>query len=337
MELLDKTTFKKILKSKKRIVIISHVNPDGDAVGSTMAMYFFLKKYGDFDIKAITPSPYADFLKWMPGVENVIDFRTNSEEAKCSLENAEIIFCVDFNSEKRTGRLAGHLECAQGLKVLIDHHQEQEAFAKYGIADPTASSTAELVYDFIKNVGGNSYIDEDIAMSTYVGLMTDTGSFNYPNTKPSSHRLAAELLEYGVEPGLVSSNIYGTFSESRIKLLGYCLSEKLVVIPELSTSYISLTLEELKRFDYKDGDTEGIVNYGLSVEGIKFTAFFMEREDIIKLSFRSKGNFNVNAFAGKHFNGGGHKNAAGGQIRSSMDEAISIFTKTLDLYRDQLE
>lgn len=328
--------FRSLLKKSNHIVIVTHWSPDGDAMGSSLALYNYLVKTGK-KVSVITPNDYPDFLHWLPGNSKVTDFMKQGKKAATLLKKADLIFTLDFNTFKRLEGLGDLLERSPQPKVLIDHHQQPDDYAALQYHDVKASSTCELVYELICGLGGKKLIDKRIATCLYTGLLTDTGSFKYDSVTPQTHRIVADLLETGIRVSEIHSAIYDTYSAYRMKLLGYCLTEKMVVLPEYHTAYITLTQEELDRFHFQKGDTEGIVNYPFAIKGIKFCAFFSEGEGKIKASFRSKGKFDVNSFARKYFAGGGHINAAGGKSLTSMSSTINTFVSTLPAYKKELK
>ena len=319
MQLKELNKLQSILSTKKKIIITTHRGPDGDAIGSSLALYNYLLKKGHH-VNVITPNDYPDFLHWMHRDEEVIQFESNPHLAEKLTLDSDIVFCLDFNELSRIDGLEPLVRNTSALKVLIDHHQDPSDF-DIVFSDPSASSTSELIFELIDDLGDRDSIDHNIAECLYVGIMTDTGSFRFPSVKPKTHEIVSELLKKGVVHNKVYDLIYDNNSETRLHLLGYCLQEKLEVILNLKTAIISLTNEELNRFKYQKGDTEGIVNYALSIKGIVLAAFLVERDGMIKISFRSKGNVAVNKLAQKYFNGGGHINAAGGSF-SSMSQAI---------------
>jgi bifunctional oligoribonuclease and PAP phosphatase NrnA len=316
------------LSKPKHIVIVTHWSPDGDAMGSSLGLYNYLiqKKH---KVTVITPNDYPAFLFWLPGNEKVINFIEKNSPAKKAVANADFIFCLDFNSLKRIDALGDEVGKSAALKCIIDHHLQPDDFADFMLHDIKACSTCELIYDFIELLGDKALINKDISNCLYTGIMTDTGSFRFPSTKSKTHRIIAELIDAGAENSEIHNRIYDGNTEDKLKLLGYCLVEKLTILKEYGTAFFALSTNELKHFNYKKGDTEGIVNYALSIEGIHFAAFFVERDGEIKTSFRSKGSFNVNLFARKYFNGGGHANAAGGMSELSLDETIIKFISVL--------
>ncbi len=334
----DINRLKEYLKGKSRIAIIMHKSPDGDAIGSSLAAYHFFKSFGN-SVSVISPDAYPDFLKWMAGSKEITDFSRNSKAALQSLRSANLIVCLDFNSLKRIDKLGGAVAKSKALKLLIDHHPQPEGFADIMLHTTQASSTAELVFDFISLLGEKKRINRDIANCLYAGIMTDTGSFRFSSTTVHTHRTVAELMEIGAETTRIHQLIEDNNREIRMRLFGYALFEKMKILPEFGTGYIALTQSELKQFDYREGDTEGFVNQPLSVNGVVFSALFSGKADgsAIKISFRSKNNFDVNRFARKHFNGGGHLNAAGGSSEQSMDETIMKFISLLKEYKNELK
>ena len=328
--------FKALLKKSNNIVIVTHYNPDGDAMGSSLALYNYLIKVGK-NVTVITPNDYPEFLQWLPGNKKVLEFHNNQKKAATIISKSDLIFTLDFNNYSRLEGLVELLQNSTAKKVLIDHHQQPDNYATLMFHDVKACSTCELVYEFIAGLGGKKLIDKNIAACLYTGIMTDTGSFRFDSVTPKTHLILADLLSTGLHPSDIHSAIYDTYSESRVKLLGYCLTEKMVVMSEYQTAYISLTDKELKHYSHQKGDTEGIVNYPFSIKGIKFCAFFSESEGKIKISFRSKGKFDVNQFARKHFNGGGHINAAGGRGSvSDLDTTVKEFLALLPVYKKEI-
>lgn len=316
-------------------MIVTHWSPDGDAIGSSLGLYNYLIKKGH-KITVVTPNDYPRFLFWMKGNSRVLDFQLKTKAASTAIGKADLIFCLDFNSLKRIDKVGDEVAKAKGIKIIIDHHLQPEDFAKYMLHSIEACSTCELVYDFILLMGDKKLLDKDIANCLYTGIMTDTGSFRFPSTTAKTHRIIAELISSGAENAEIHNRIYDDNTESKLKLLGYCLDKKLTVLPEYRTAFFNLSSEELKRYDYKKGDTEGVVNYALSIEGIRFAAFFVERDGIVKTSFRSKGSFDVNKFSRAHFSGGGHANAAGGVSDVALPQTIEKFKKLLPEYKKQL-
>lgn len=326
---------KELLNEPKRICIIPHHKPDGDALGAALALYQLLIQL-PHQVKVVSPSDFPGFLAWMPDSTTVIDFLNNQKAAAEALNHAEVIFCLDFNEPGRTEKMKDLLLQAQAKKILIDHHLSPQPFCDFTFSFPEACATCEIVYHFICRAGFKHLINAPVAECLYAGIMTDSGSFRFPSMKAETHRVIADLMEAGALNYRIHENVYDNFSFERTRFLGYCLSEKLVVLPEFRTAYFHVTKEELARFHHKSGDTEGIVNYGLSIKGIILSAFFCEKDDIIKISFRSKDLFSVKELAASHFNGGGHMNAAGGKSTLSLRETIIQFEKLLPLYKDEL-
>jgi bifunctional oligoribonuclease and PAP phosphatase NrnA len=326
------------LLQPKKVVITTHQKPDGDAMGSALALYHFLKESGH-DAVVVSPTNWADFLNWMPGCNTVIDFDRYREKAIKLINAAEIIFCLDFNVLHRIKNLAPFIENASCIKVLIDHHQQpQEDEFDFGASDTAKSSTCEMVYDFIIASPDGDKINNDIAVCLYTGVMTDTGSFRFPGTTASVHAMVADLKRRtNFEHTIIHENIYDNFLEERLRFIGHALLHRLEVFYEENTALMVIPKSDLMKFHIKTGDTEGLVNYLLSIEGIKFGALVIDRDEERKWSFRSKGGFDVNTFARLHFEGGGHKNAAGGRSSESLDANVKFFKQVLKQYKEQLQ
>jgi phosphoesterase RecJ-like protein len=331
--------FKSLISQPKNAVIVTHFKPDADALGSSLGLAGYLKKKGH-RVAVITPSDYPDFLAWMPGNEEVIALSRNSKEpankAADLIAKADVIFCLDFSSLSRINDLSEIVRKSTAVKVMVDHHLEPENFAQFEQWDTKAASTAGLVFDLIVELGDKDSIDRNIANCLYAGLMTDTGGFRHNNTTQKEFLIASELVGHGANPSMVSKLIYDTNTVERLRLLGYVLSQKLKVLPEYKTAYMTLTTDELKQFGSQTGDTEGLVNYGLSIKGIKLSVLMYDRNDEIKLSFRSLADFSANEVARKHFEGGGHKNASGGQSKLSLEETLKKFLSILPEYKEKL-
>lgn len=323
------------IKKANSIVITAHQNPDGDAVGSILGLMHTLKLENK-NCVCILPDRCPDFLKWMPGTDQIIFFDEETKKASELLNTADLIFCLDYNCTERTGKeMSEVLRNTKGFKIMIDHHPLPESFCNITISQTNDCSTCQLVYKFIYTLGFQNNVGKDAATCLYVGIMTDTGSFKYPSTKAITHYIIAHLIEAGADNGQIHIDTFDNDSESRLRLTGYALSQKLVVLKDNATAYFVLTEKELQDFNYQKGDTEGLVNYGLSIEGIKFAAIFMETPGLIKISFRSKGDVPVNEFMGQHFSGGGHKNAAGGRSNKSLDVTIKHFLSLIPAFMDQ--
>jgi bifunctional oligoribonuclease and PAP phosphatase NrnA len=326
---------KALLAKPSKIVITTHYNPDGDALGSVLALYRFLKKAGH-EVSPISPNDYPEFLRWLPGNEEVIDYTKRKSYAEQLISNAEIIFYLDHNDAKRGSDMAEALAASGAKRIMIDHHPSPQLPVDYQISVTEASSTCELIYEFMLGIGGQQYIDKSIAECIYTGIMTDTGCFSYNSSRTRTFEIVSQLLDYSIEKDDIYGRIYDNYSAQRMRLLGYCLNDKMQVLPEFNTAYIALTAEEQKKYDFIAGDTEGFVNYPLSIKGVCFTAFFTESKEKIKISFRSRGKFAANLFSEKNFNGGGHTNAAGGESKLSLLETIKKFEELLPLYAKEL-
>ena len=333
----DISSLKELLSSPKQIVVIPHKNPDGDAIGSTLGLLQYLKQY-NHNAVIIAPNDYPDFLKWMPGEANILKYDHQKDDCDALLNSAELIFTLDFNSLGRIGNMEDTVSSSKGVKIMIDHHQQPDNYAKFMYSDVTMSSTCEMVYNFINMLKDTDKVTADIATCLYTGIMTDTGSFRFPSTTSATHKIVGSLIEKGANNSQIHNNIMDTNSYERTQLLGRALSN-LKVIPEYRTAFITLTQEELNTFNFRKGDTEGFVNYGLSLKGIIFAAIFIEsqQDDIIKISLRSKGSFSVNELSRSHFEGGGHTNAAGGKSDLNMSDTIDKFISILPQYKKDLE
>jgi phosphoesterase RecJ-like protein len=322
--------------STKRVVITTHQKPDGDAMGSSLGLKHYLQKLGHH-VLVISPTNWAGFLNWMPGVDEVIDFETKTKQAEEEVAKADWIFCLDFNNLSRVKRMEPALIQSAAVKILIDHHQEPqiEAF-EYGYSETTKSSTAEMVFDFIIHSGGKGLIDADLAKCLYTGVMTDTGSFRFPITSASVHNMVAVLMETGFQHHLVHEHIYDNYLENRLRFIGHVLLYRMEIIYELNTVLLAVPKSDIYKFDITTGDTEGLVNYPLSIQGIKMAAIVIDRDEERKWSFRSKGDIDVNQFARKHFEGGGHRNAAGGRSLNTLDETVRHFYNVINELKPEL-
>lgn len=329
--------FYSLLTQPKRILITAHQKPDGDAMGASLGLYHFLIQFGH-DVTVISPTNWAGFLNWMPGCEKVIDFEARREESIAFINQAEILFCLDFNVLHRTKNMEAYLKKANCIKVLIDHHQqpEEEAFT-YGISNTSKSSTCEMVYDFIMDAGYGDKININVATCLYTGIMTDTGSFRFPSTTASVHKVVAHFKEIGLNHTAIHENIYDNFSESRLRFIGQALLNRLDVMYEYNTAMMAISKYDLIKYEIKTGDTESLVNYLLTIQGIKLGALVIDRDEERKWSFRSKGEFDVNTFARNYFEGGGHRNAAGGRSSDSLDQTVKKFKQVLQKYEQELQ
>jgi phosphoesterase RecJ-like protein len=325
----DIQAIQELLSTPKKVVIIPHRSPDGDAMGSTLGLYHFLKKL-DHDAIVIAPNEFPDFLAWLPASEKVLIYEKEKEKTSEVILAADLVFTLDFNALHRTGEMEQILRKVTAPFVMIDHHQKPDDYAAYQFSDTTYGSTCEMLYHFIAYLGYNNLIDKLIATCIYTGIVTDSGSFRFPSTTSTTHRVVADLIDVGVENGAIHNALFDDSSYSRLQLLGQAL-QNLKILADKKTSYITLSQNELDQNNFVKGDTEGIVNYGLSIKGIVFAAIFIEHRDenIIKISFRSQGTFDVNQFARTHFNGGGHINAAGGKSYLSMKDTVVKFKDIL--------
>jgi len=325
MKIQDIQAIQSLLSTPKKIAIIPHRSPDGDAMGSTLGLYHFLLKNKHHPV-VISPNEFPNFLSWMPGSESVKIFEKDKENCTKILEEVELIFTLDFNALHRVGEMEHVLAKLTTPFIMIDHHQKPDDYAAFTYSNPEFGSTCEMVYNFICFLEKKEDIDKTIASCIYTGILTDSGSFRFPGTTGNTHRIIAELIDLGVENTKIPMLLFDNSSYSRLQLLGRAL-QNMKVLSDYKTSYTTLTQEELNTFDFVKGDTEGIVNYGLSIKGIVFTAIFIENkeEGIIKISFRSQGDFDVNQFARDHFHGGGHSNAAGGKSEMTMGETLVKF------------
>ena len=325
-----------LLDDPKKILITFHQKPDADAMGSGLGLYNFLMQLGH-TVTVISPTNWASFLSWMPGAKKVLDFEMQTDKATNVLKQADWIFCLDFNVLNRTKKMEPLLVSGEAKKILIDHHQQPQVEAfDYGISNPDKSSTAEMVYDFIVASGHGDKINTRVSECLYAGVMTDTGSFRFNSTSSSVHRMIADLKDKGLEHSQVHENLFDNFLEGRFRFFGNILLNRMEVFYEYNTALIAIPQQDLIKYNVKTGDTEGLVNFPLSIKGIKLAAVIIDRGDERKSSFRSKGGFDVNTFARKYFNGGGHFNAAGGRNTEPLDEVIKKFKQAIEESRDQL-
>lgn len=336
MNKADILDLKKILSNPKKVVIVPHKNPDGDAMGSTLGLCNYLKKLGH-SAMVIAPNDYPEFLKWISGTKDVLIHEENTSVAEAHISQADLIFTLDFNALHRCGTMEIPIENSAAIKVMIDHHQQPDDYATYVYSDVSICSTCEMVYHFIEMMDDLEHIDVAIGEALYTGIMTDTASFRFSLTTSTTHRVIAHLIDVGVEKTHIHNAVYDTNSFGRLQLMG-CALNNLKFLEPFKTAYISLTNKELDSHDFQKGDTEGLVNYGLSLKGAKFAVIFIEhkQEGIIKISFRSKGDFDVNTFARTHFNGGGHKNASGGRSNLNLEDTIAKFISILSEYKSEL-
>ena len=336
MQKTDITKTKELLQSSKNVVITCHKGPDGDAIGSSLALYLYLKKHHK-NVSVIVPDDFPYFLKWLPKSEDILCYDTKKEDSDKLINDADLIFSLDYNSLSRTGDMSTILMSSEAKFIMIDHHQQPDEYAEVTYSDTTICSTCQMVYHFIEALVDLQLIDESIANCIYTGIMTDTGSFRFRSTTSTTHRVIANLIDIGIDNAKIHQNVYDSNSYNRLQLLGKSLTN-LKVIPELNTAYISLSAAELEEHNAQKGDTEGVVNYALSLQGIKLAAIFKEdlNSGLVKISFRSKGDFSVNEFARTHFNGGGHTNAAGAASNLPLNDTLDKFISILPNYQKEL-
>lgn len=334
----DIADFRIWLKWADRFVILTHMGPDGDAIGSSLALCHYLRNKGKQAV-VIVPDAAPDFLTWLPGAGDIEVYSDNPDAYEDQIYKADVLCCLDFNTVGRIGKVAASFLFSKAKKFLLDHHPYPGANFDLSLSHPEASSTSELVFHLICALGGYQEITLEMAQCLYTGIMTDTGALSYNSNSRSLFMAVAHLLEKGIDKDDIYRKVYHNYSESRLRLQGYVLNEKMKVIPEMSTALMTLTDEELKRFDFKKGDTEGFVNMPLQIKGIQMSAFFREDKEqgIIKLSFRSVGDVPCNRFSSDYFNGGGHMNAAGGEFHGTLDEAVARFNKGLEEWSKSTE
>jgi len=334
--MLELASLKEFLAEPKHIVITTHPKPDGDAMGSSLGLYNYLIQ-NRHQVSLITPTDYPTFLQWLPSNSDVIIYTEKPEQSQHLVASADLIFCLDFNSLVRINEMGQYVRESKAKKVLIDHHLEPEGFEDYRLWTTGACATAQLVYEFIVNVmGERQLINKDIASCLYTGIMTDTGSFRFRSTTSNVHRIVADLIDCGADNTLIHQLVYDDFSETRLRFLGHCLLNKLEVLNEYNSAIIVITKQELEEYQISTGDTEGIVNYALSITGIRLAILIIERQDVVKLSIRSTGDFPANEICKKYFNGGGHRNAAGGFSNEKIETVREKFNLILPEYKLQL-
>ena len=334
--MISTAELKNLLATPQKIVITTHHKPDGDAMGSSLGLYAFLIQKGHH-VTVITPTDYPDFLHWLPNNSNVVIYTDAVEKSIELVNEASLIFCCDFNTLSRINELGEHIRNAEAYKLMIDHHLDPEDFDDYRHWNINACAAAQLVYDFIVNeLGEGELVKKDVATCLYTGIMTDSGSFRFPSATSNVYRIAADLIDLGAEHWRIHQLVYDNASENRLRFLGHCLSNKLEILRDVNVAIITVNAEELKQYDIATGDTEGIVNYALSINGIKLAAFIIERTDKVKLSLRSTGDFPANEICKKYFNGGGHRNAAGGVSDKNLADTITEFKSILPEYKTQL-
>ncbi|HEY6914032.1 MAG TPA: DHH family phosphoesterase [Paludibacter sp.] len=330
------TKVKKAIDSVDKIVIVSHVGPDGDAMGSTLALWHYLMTIEKEPV-VIVPTAFASFLSWLPGSEFVLVYEDQKEKSDELIAEAELIFTLDFNQESRMAKMADAVINAAAPKILVDHHLHPGDFPKIAVSYPEISSTSELIFRLICRLGDFSKINLACAECIYTGMMTDTGGFTYNSNGQEIYIIIAELIKLGVDKDDIYRKVFNTYSADRLRLMGFCLYNKMKVYPEYRAALITLTTAELKQFNFTNGDAEGFVNIPLSIQGVDFSVFMREDTDKIKISLRSQGTFPANKVAADLFNGGGHLNASGGESYMSLEETIAKFEEALPDYRDFLE
>lgn len=325
----------KIIDMKEPVVVISHINPDGDAIGSSAALAIFLRKL-NVPVTVIIPNEVPDFLKWLPGYEMVLTYKKEKAECSKKIEEASALFMLDFNDTGRIGAVINEIQKTEAVRIMIDHHERPEFEADVLVSEPWRGSAGEMVYLLIEELDHLDLVDRDIATCLYVAIMTDTGNFRYGSSYAEIFNIVGNLVNKGIDKDQIYSNVYDSYSVERMKLQGYCMSEKMVVLDGMSTAYISITQEELNRFNHKVGDTEGFVNIPFSIKGILVTALFIEKRNHVKISLRSKGSFSVDRLAAEHFNGGGHVNAAGGESELNLEETVGKFESIISELRHDI-
>ncbi|MEI6061178.1 MAG: bifunctional oligoribonuclease/PAP phosphatase NrnA [Bacteroidota bacterium] len=326
---------KKLLEEKSEVLITTHYNPDGDAIGSSLALFHFLTLLG-INSKVLLPNELPSFLLWMPGADQAVIYSDDTVLGNSLIASSDLVFCMDYNALSRVKLFSDQLRASMATRVIIDHHIQPENEFDLTFSDTRVSSTSELLYQIIDMAGHAERISKEMAECLFVGMMTDTGSFSYACNRPETFEIAANLIRAGMDVERVHRMVYDTYSESRMRLLGHCLGANMKVMPEFATAYIWLSKEDMEEYNYQQGDTEGVVNYALSIQNVAVAALFTERGDRIRVSLRSKGTFSVNEFARSHFNGGGHRNAAGGDIFKTMPDTLAWFEALLPQYSDEI-
>ena len=324
------------LEAASNIVLTGHRSPDGDAVGSCLALWNHLKESG-ISSKVVMPDEFPGFLNWMEGQSEIVLHSNDPILAESLFKEADVLFVLDYNAPSRLGDMQSALECSSAFKVMIDHHQHPVDFVDLMFSDEKSCSTSEMVFRLIERWGEVDKLSSNSAACLYCGIMTDSGSFRFPSVTPKTHRIAAALCETGIDHSSIHAKVYDNNREGQLKLVGYAITEKLQVFPKYKAAIISLSAEELSRFGYVKGDTEGLVNQALSVEGVNFAAFAHESDDRVKISFRSVGKFSVRDFSANHFGGGGHHNAAGGSSTNTLDEVVQKIISLFPEYAADLD
>lgn len=334
---MDYQQILKQITEAKNILISTHRSPDGDAVGSSLGLYHFLKSLGKSNVEILIQDKYGDNMLWLSDVDKINIVDENPEKANDLIDNADLLFILDYNAFHRAGPIGDKLNAINKDNIiLIDHHPQPDDIAKYLISDTTKCSASQMVYEFIQNLGEVDKLNVEAGEAIYTGIMTDTGSFRFPQTTSETHRIIADLLDLGVQKTKVHQSVYDTRELDGLKLLGYALGEKLLVLEDCATGIISLTADELARFNNKKGYTEGLVNYALSIKGIKMAIFLADKDGKRKMSFRSKGTFSVNDFARSYFDGGGHVNAAGGMSMDTIENTLDKIIDSVKKHKDEI-
>lgn len=333
----NKDQLRELINKRTKIVLTSHTNPDGDAIGSLLAMYHYLMMLGN-EVIMVVPNSFPSYYGWLPFSENIMIYDKSAKEVQKHIKEAEMIFSLDYSAISRLGSLTDIILNSKSCRVLIDHHVDPEVHNfDFCFATVETSSTGELVYEFISQMGNEDLIDKKISEAIYSGIVTDTGSYSYSCNRPETYLVTAKLIEKGVDAQKIHKLIYDTFSENRLRLLGYSISNRMIVWEELHTAIIYLTKEDLKKYNYQIGDTEGVVNFPLSMDKVNMSVLITEKDKVLRMSFRSKGEFSVNEFARKHFSGGGHRNAAGGKANDSIDQLLIRMKDVVEEYKSDLD
>ena len=325
-----------LFTENQKFVLVAHISPDGDALGSSLGMSFFLKELGK-EATVILHDSISDNLTWMPGLKDVLFFNESKEESLRLIEGCDVVICLDFNASYRMGGLQEYVLKSSAKRMMIDHHLDPEDFCDITVSHPHISSASEVVFRMLKELGYWAYMTLPMAEVIYTGMMTDTGAFTYNSNAMESYYVIADLLKIGIDKDKIYDKVFNTCSESRERLKGYVLSEKMKLYKEYGASLFTLNQEELKAHNYKKGDSEGFVNMPMSIKGITFSAYFREDEEYVKVSLRSKGDIACNKFAERYFNGGGHKNASGGEFRGTLAEAVEVFEKALPVFFEEMK
>ncbi len=336
LELTIKNKILEIIGEKEPVLILSHRNPDGDAIGSSLALALFFKRL-DIPVDVMLPNEVPDFLQWLPGYDLLSVYASNSEKGKELIKGARTIVMLDFNEPGRLGDMEPFITDSTAYKLLIDHHREPGSFTDAIISESWRGSVGEMIYLLIQDLSLSAYLDKDIATCIYTAIMTDTGNFRYASSYPEIFTIVGDLIKCGIEKDEIFSQVYESYSSDRMMLMGYCMSERMVVLEDYHTAYISVSKKDLERFNHKIGDTEGFVNIPFTIKGVKLTALFIEKNNHVKISLRSKGNFSVHDLAREHYRGGGHMNAAGGESDLSMYDTLKHFENILANYAEKLK